>query len=311
MFTPPPRRYRLPGAAFVTMRHLRSLAQFVAEGLGYTVTSPDVESAQGDPSTPYLRWKPQGVPGPPGDRGTPGPDGPPGFPPEDPGPPGDPGINGPPGPDGTPTPGDEGDAGDPGMDGPKGEEGNPGADGPAGPPGNPGPDGPPGSPNPGEPGDPGPPGPDGIEFEGLPGADGDPTKTAVLHTVSRGIVAMHAMEGGEVLFKDVITLPIAPHGHGSAQVDPIFRDVCEAGSLFVQHAFLPGSAARLGVAVQMSAERVWLEAQIVPAPRRDTLVTVTIAGVRKGFAGAKLMRCTPEQMRRNKQFYAGAYKAAA
>ena len=122
---------------------------------------------------------------------------------------------------------------------------------------------------------------------------------------------MHAMEGGEVLFKDVITLPIAPHGHGSAQVDPIFRDVCEAGSLFVQHAFLPGSAARLGVAVQMSAERVWLEAQIVPAPRRDTLVTVTIAGVRKGFAGAKLMRCTPEQMRRNKQFYAGAYKAAA
>ena len=290
------------------MRHLRHFAGWVAEGLGFTVTSPDVSSACGDPASPFLRWKPVGRIGDKGDRGPIGPDGPPGTPPSEPGPPGDPGIPGGPGPPGQKLKGAPGDQGFPGADGPKGPDGPPGADAP-GPPGPPGPDGPIGSPNPGEEGDRGPTGADGIELEGEPGEPGDPTKTAVLETASRGIIALHALEGEEALFKDVITLPIAPHGFGAAELCQTFRECCEPGSLFVQHAFLPGCTSHLGASVQSAPGRVWIEAQVSPAPRREVAVTLTVAGVRKGFAGVKLMRCTRDQMRANKEFYARAYQS--
>ena len=287
---------------------MRLFFAWVAEGLGHTVTSNDVTSATGDPATPYLRWSPKGLVGPKGDNGPPGPDGPGGVPPDSPGPPGDPGVPGGPGPPGPPTPGDPGDAGNPGMDGPKGEDGVPGDNGPPGPTGPTGPDGPIGSPNPGEPGDPGPPGPDGIEFTGPPGEDGDPTKTAVLETQTRGITALHALEGEEALFKDVLTLPIAEHGFGSAWVERIFLEACEPGSCFVQHAFVPDCSSHIGARVRSAAGRVWIEVQLSPAPRREVLATLTVAGVRKGFANAKLMTCTREMKEANKRFYQSAYQ---
>jgi len=292
----------------VTQRMLRHFAAWVAEGLGHTVTSNDVVSASGDPSSPYLRWKPVGSMGGVGPMGPTGPDGLTGTPPSEPGPPGDPGVTGPSGFPGSPTPGDPGDPGDPGMDGPKGEEGPTGPPGPAGVMGSPGPDGPPGEPNPGEPGDPGPPGSDGIEFQGPPGEPGDPTKTAVLETASRGIIALHAVEGEDALFKDVITLPVSARGYGKARIDPIFSEVCEPGSLFVQMAFVPACTSHLGATVQSSGSGIWIKARVSPAPRREILVTLTLAGIRKGFAGAKLMSCTQEQMESNQRFYASAYQ---
>lgn len=311
MFTPRTPRYRLPGTAFVTLRMLRHFSAWVAEGLGSTITSDNVVSASGDPSTPYLRWKPASIAGPvgpPGPDGAEGPAGIPGEPPTEPGPPGDTGVTGPPGPPGPVTPGDPGDPGDPGAPGPKGPAGPTGPDGPPGPTGPDGPPGPTGEPNPGTPGDPGPPGTDGIEFVGPNGPDGDPTKTAVLETPSRGIIGLHALEGEEALFKDVVTMPVSARGFGSVMIDPIFREVCEPGSLFVQMAFIPACTSHIGASVQGSGRRVSVKVQVTPAPGREILATVTVAGIRKGFAEAKLMRCTREQMAANRTFYAGAYQ---
>lgn len=347
MFTPAAPRYRVPTGGVVTMRTLIAFARFVAQGLGMTVTSTDLDVAEGDPSTPYLRWKPEGKPGPPGPPGPDGPDGPTGPAPTTPGPKGDPGPPGSKGPPGPLTPGDPGDPGPKGADGPKGEPGRAGTDGPPGVPGDPGPDGPPGEPNPGEPGDPGPQGDPGIELqgnpgtpatdpgppgppgdngfpggpgpkgapgldgdlgpEGPPGPDGDPTKTAVLET-SAGIVALHALEGEEALFKDVVSLPLV-QGRGVVVVCPTLQAVCEPGSLFVQAVCVPGYLGEIGARVRNAAGRVWVEVMLSPGISSQLVwtATVTVAGVRKGFAGARLMPCTREAMLRNRDFYRRAY----
>ena len=299
--------YRLRSTKGLTlMRDLIALAFWIADRTGHTIIAEGVTRVRDVGDGIQLTWD---GPGPPGDKGMRGPtggDGPPGIPPTDPGPPGDPGIPGGPGPAGDKLPGDPGDKGDPGAPGPKGEEGPPGANAP-GTPGGPGPDGPPGSPNPGEPGDPGPPGPDGIELQGDPGPDGDPTKTAILET-SQGITALHAMEGEMFLFKDTITLPLVA-GFAAADVDAIFKECCEPGSLFVQTAFVPNCRARIGAQIMTVVDRTWVEARVEPAPRHETSITLTIAGIRKGFAGSRLPTFTRAQMLQNRAFYAQAHAA--
>lgn len=345
--TPPVRRYRAPSGAFVTLREFRHFVAFIMEGLGHKITAPGVERVSSDGQTLNLKWNPRGHIGPKGKRGPVGPFGPPGTPPEagPPGPPGDKGDKGPPGP-----PGPRGDPGPKGEQGIKGDKGDDGDEGdPSEVVGDPGPDGPIGSPNPGEPGDPGPPGNDGLELqgdpgepatepgppgpdgdngwpgsrgpngyqgeegdlgpEGPPGPDGDPSKTAILET-SGGIIALHALEGEEALFKDVITLPVAAHGFGAVDLCPTLREVCEPGSFFVQFALVPGSSAHIGARIVSMAGRVWVEADVRPAPRQEIHATITVAGIRKGFSGAKLPIFTREQMAANNAFYAAAHSGS-
>lgn len=342
---PPPRRYGLPRELIVSMRTLRGFAQFVADGLGQTITSEDVDSVRGDGQNVYLHWSPGGEPGPPGEPGEDGPPGPPGTPPEEPGPPGLPGAVGPPGPPGPKKPGPPGEKGDPGEDAPAGPPGlpgppgDPGPEGPTGPPGpmstdaSPGAPGPPGdagvdypgavgenATTPGPPGPPGPKGPYGEDgpvgpdgFPGEPGSPGsvgppgDPTKTAILAT-QEGITALHAMEGEEVMFKDVITLPIEPHGHGTAGICPTLLAVCEPGSLFVQFAHIPGCSSYVGARIVTAAGRTWVECTVMPEPRRAVHATLTVCGIRRGFGGVKLPVYSVEQMERNRRFYEGAYR---
>ncbi len=304
-FTPPPRRYRLPRTALITMRELRAFASWVAEGLGFTVTSPDVSRTYGDTSSPYLRWHSLG---PVGDAGDPGPQGPigPAGPTPPPGPQGDLGPPGDRGAAGNKLRGDPGDKGDKGADSPKGPVGAPGADAP-GPPGNPGPEGPPGSPNPGTPGDPGPAGEPGLELLGPDGDPGDPTKTAILETRTAGIVPMHALEGEEVIFKDVVAVPISAY-FGAVLVDPTFEAVCEPGSLFVQSIHIPRCSIPAGAEICADpCGGLWLQVHLAHALRVPGLATVTVCGVRRGFAGVKLQRHTVAQMRSNKAFYQRAH----
>ncbi len=174
--------------------------------------------------------------------------------------------------------------------------GPPGADGDNGWPGSRGPNG-----FQGEEGDLGP--------EGGPGPPGDETKTAILET-SAGITALHAMEGEEAMFKDVIQVPVEPHGFGAVDVCPTLREVCEPQSLFVQFAFIPCSTGRIGARIVSSAGRVWVEARVNPPPRQRVLATLTVAGVRKGFGGRKLPVFSREQMEANRAFYAQAHLTA-
>jgi len=336
-----PQTYRLRSTrGLATLRDLWRLITWLADRTGQEVSAEGVTRMHQTSTGVLLEWSDSGPIGPAGAEGLRGPIGPtggPGTPASGPAPVGPPGPAGPTGGKGaTGNPGADGLQGDQGDDSiVVGDPGDPGAPGPAGPRG---PDGPTGSPNPGADGDVGPtgaPGPAGIntfgadgptgpawpfdptyqtfpQGDGAPGPtgptgpDGDPTKTALLPT-TRGIVALHALEGEEALFKDVITLPIPAHGIASADVCHIFRECCEPGSLFVQFAHLPASRALIGTSIRASAGRLCVDVRLHPAPRREVLATLTICGIRKGFATAKLMPCTRAQMQANNQFYTTAH----
>lgn len=310
----------LKGVVF--MRDLWKLAEAVADYTGLNISVPGVERARHDMNGAYLVFKADalaGPPGPTGPSGSAGPSGPPGTPATGPAPMGPPGTPGPPGPKGPPGPlvpgdrgadstvvGDKGDKGDKGDPGPAGPPGPPGSDGlqipgPAGLPGDPGPLGPPGPPGPTGPGTggyDGPPGP--------PGPDGDPTKTALVVTEHHGIIAMHAIEGAECWFKDSVTIPVRG-GFGSAFLDPTFLECCEPGSIRAQHASISGLSLPIGVSVSGSGLRTFVSVRLSAAV--NTLVTVTVCGLRRGFAHKRLALCTREQYENNRAFYARAHAA--
>lgn len=323
-----PPTYRLRTTrGLALMRDLWQLAAAVADYTGLSISSPGVQRASHDMHGSYLEFDASagvGDPGPPGDIGEIGPPGPPGDPAEGPAPIGDRGIigvrgpDGPPGPPGPLVPGPAGDPSTvPGPDGdrgPKGSDGDPGDPGPMGWPGvHPvGPDGPPGDPGPDGP--PGPPGDPGLPVggntgpTGPTGPDGDPTKTALIVSEPHGVIAMHALEGAECWFKDTITLPLVA-GFGSADIDPVFRECCAPGSLFAQHAVVPGWTGAIGAEIRSSAGRVWLAVRLQPAPGMPVLATVTIVGLRRDFASHRLPLCSKAQYLSNRAFYAQAHAA--
>lgn len=221
-------------------------------------------------------------PGPKGPRGTKGAKGPKG----DDGPIG-PLTKGPKGTDST-TQGPQGLAGPDGVAGMRGEKG---IDGPAGndyvgPP-EPGPEGP----------------------EGPPGADStDPTKTALLATAEHGILAMHGLEGAEAWFKDSITLPVIA-GRAHVFLDPTFLAITEPGTALAQYACIPGYGGAIGAEIQTSAGRTWLSIHCSPAPANGTLITASIAGLRRGFTGRRLTSHTRAQYEANCAFYQRARRS--
>jgi hypothetical protein len=240
-----------------------------------------------------------------------------------------PGLKGPDGADGNDgspganganatTPGPKGPRGTKGAKGPKGDDGpvGPLTKGPKGtdsttqgPQGLPGPDG-----LPGERGDMGPEGEAGADYTGEPeagpagpagppGEDStDETKTALLATAEHGILAMHGLEGAEAWFKDSITLPVIA-GRAHAFLDPTFLAVCEPATALAQYACIPGYAGAIGAEVQTSDGRTWLSIRCHPAPPNGTLITASIAGLRRGFTGRRLTLHAREQYEANRAFY--------
>lgn len=324
----PPPRYRLRTTrGLARMRDLWELAVAVADYTGLQITSPGITRAKYDMQGSYLEFNAAaaagnpGPAGPPGARGLPGPAGDPATGPAPPGVPGIDGPIGPPGPEGFPGPLTAGPPGPPGTDpgpvgdpGPKGPLGGPGGPGPVGipgvhPVGPPGPDGPPGPTGPpGPPGNPGPAIGGNTGPTGPTGPDGDPTKTALVVTEHHGVIAMHALEGAECWFKDVLTLPLVA-GFGSADVCPTFHECCAAGSLFAQHVVVPGWGGAISADVRSAGGRVCVSVRLQPAPGVPVLATVTIAGLRRDYASHRLPVCTREQYLRNRAFYAQAHKA--
>lgn len=315
--------YRLPKRrGLASMRDLWQLAAAVADFAGLDIVIPGVERMRHDPGGLHLVFDKKAQTGARGDRGPlgpKGPDGPPGEPATGPAPKGPPGSPGPPGPRGPKgqrgdlTPGDRGQDSD--VVGDKGDKGDPG-DEPGDPgdePGDPGSDGlqlpgPPGpAGDPGPPGEPGPRGPQGPGTGGYAGPRGpkgadstDPTKTALVVTKEHGVIAMHAIEGAECWFKDTMSIQVV-HGHATAALDPTFAECCEQGSIIAQHAAVRGSACLVSARVAEGCVHVSL------SPPATAIVTVTLAGLRRGFSGLRLPLCTREQYLNNMAFYARAH----
>ena len=116
------------------------------------------------------------------------------------------------------------------------------------------------------------------------------------------------MEGEEFLFKDTVTIPLVA-GFAAAHVDPDFKECCEPNSLFVQTAFISHCTARIGAQIVTMVNRTWVEATVYPAPHHEAFITLTIAGIRKGFGGSRLPTFTRAQMLANRAFYAQAHAA--
>ncbi len=214
------------------------------------------------------------------------------------------GVTGPTGPDGPPG------ALTPGPDGPEGDPGAPGPPGPTptdpGPPSTvPGPPGPAGPVVPGPPGvntwegDVGPTGATGspgVSLDGLPGPDGDPTKTAIVAN-HQGVYGFAAIESGECLFRDHIKARITK-GTSHIPIDAQFLAVIEPGTAQIE-SVTTNKPARITAIMRGP--------YIVTEARAMLEAVFTVTGIRRGFVGASWPRYTAEQMARNAAFYAEAH----
>lgn len=228
---------------------------------------------QSDPP-PWLRANEEGagMPGEDGPQGDRGDQGPQGFQ-------GALGANGTQGSQGAA--GVSGAAGTQGLTGFRGVQGG---DGPAGDAGDAGDQGPQG--------DTGPQGAQGAQ--GVPGDPGnDATKGAIVAASGgpegRPYVRLFCAEAPEVWFFDFVRIPAGEHRW--AEVDPLFVEVCEPGSLFAQTTAGPYKAF-----LSDDQRRVYVPDTIEAA-------VVTIYGIRRGFAGVRFTRHTAEQNAENNRFW--------
>ena len=179
-----------------------------------------------------------------------------------------------PGTPGSPTPGPPGPPG-PVVPGPPGNPGPAGARGPKGADGT-------------EPGDPGESGP--------PGEDGDPTKTAIVNN-HHGIYGFAAVECGEALFRDHLTF--THEGVLSRfPLDETWLQTVEDGTVEIESIVTSEPVAAL---VIIEGNSILIEAS------KPVDVTITVRGIRRGFAGASWPRFTIDEMRSNERFYSQAH----
>jgi hypothetical protein len=113
---------------------------------------------------------------------------------------------------------------------------------------------------------------------------------------------MHAIEGAECWFKDTVSIPVQD-GHAAVHIDPTFAECCEQGSIIAQHAAVRGSACLVSARVAEGCVHVSL------SPPATAIVTLTLAGLRRGYSGLRLPLCTREQYLNNLAFYARAHAA--
>lgn len=184
------------------------------------------------------------------------------------------GFPGRPGNPGSPVPGPDG------PPGPAGAPGFPGMFSPPGPTGAAGPTGPPGGTGP----------------QGDPGDDGDPTKTAIVSN-HLGIYGFAAVECGEALFRDHLTFT-----HEGVltriQLDKTWLATIEIGTADVE-AIVTSEPVKASAIIE--GEFILIEAS------KPVDVTITVRGIRRGFAGASWPRFTIDEMRANERFYNSAH----
>jgi hypothetical protein len=100
------------------------------------------------------------------------------------------------------------------------------------------------------------------------------------------------MEAPEPWFFDITTVRVVP-GKNIVEIDPIFREVCEIGSIRVTGAIAsPGT-----ISVEMR------DGDIVVTSLTETVVTLTVAGIRRGFAGRRFALRTEEEFHKNNDFW--------
>lgn len=179
-----------------------------------------------------------------------------------------------PGPPGSPVPGPEG---------PPGPTGGAGVPGMFSPPGPPGPTGPPGPIGP--PGD-----------QGPPGEDGDPTKTAIV-TNHLGIYGFAAVECGEAIFRDHLTF-IHEGVLTRFPLDETWLQTVEAGTVEIES---------IVTSEPVAASAIIEGSSIIVTALKPVGVTITVRGIRRGFAGASWPRFTIDEMRANERFYSKAH----
>jgi hypothetical protein len=104
------------------------------------------------------------------------------------------------------------------------------------------------------------------------------------------------MESPQVWFFDILR-----KGSRPVKIDPTFLDACEDGSIVVQ-SVTSDKGCEVGA---------WIDGDTVHTScLQDAMLTVTIAGIRKGRSGVRFPRHTEEQMYHNNKFWDQASLAA-
>jgi hypothetical protein len=127
---------------------------------------------------------------------------------------------------------------------------------------------------------------------GLQGPTGP--KLAIVHTESYGYRELYCVEASEVLFIDVADVEITQRTH-IFDIDPIFIESCEKGSIRVM-----GYSCDRPIALGIKIEKGSISVTTNNVP---TKATVTLCGVRKGFAGRRFAERTAEEAVRNNAFW--------
>jgi hypothetical protein len=148
----------------------------------------------------------------------------------------------------------------------------------------------------------GPQGPQGLQgdtgvgergFQGVCGVQG--SKTASVQT-SMGYRELSCMEAPEVLFVDIIK--VVHDGFVSVfDIDPLFVEVCEPGSLKITSAvceepIICGSG-------MYTTSKFYIKTK----EKVSGYFTVMVSGVRKGFGGRRFAKRTKEDFEKNQAFW--------
>lgn len=175
-------------------------------------------------------------------------------------------------------------------------------------PGAPGPQGPQGPQGPR--GVPGPPGPPGLD--GATGPQGPPGDKYAIVPSSVGPLGLVCIEGPEVWFDDVLTVPVT----GSmvyAMLDPLFCETVIQESIRVTSLVFP-KPALCGASVRpRNPERhlsmVVLQFEVLPGSHPlPAFATICVRGTRLGREGVRFRRFDEGQMARNDAFWRSAFE---
>jgi hypothetical protein len=111
-----------------------------------------------------------------------------------------------------------------------------------------------------------------------------------------GPLALFCMEAPEVWFFDVVRVPVKGKA-ATVTIDPLFVEVCEPNTLAVL-ALAPDRLVKCAGNIIAKRRRV---TRLRVCADRPTTITVTIAGIRKGFADIRFPARTVRQMALNNQ----------
>jgi hypothetical protein len=119
------------------------------------------------------------------------------------------------------------------------------------------------------------------------------------------------MEMPDVRFDDILIIPVPQEVRSTRlklvqDMDPLFIEVCEPGSIICYGFNAEGTAASGGVTIQ--GDKVYVDLIVAPNMPLPINVYVKVSGVRKGFSGHRFKEHTEEEMQRNTRFWNEAIK---